>query len=113
MNAESEGKMKTKNELTQDFYALCEIEPRLKTLETEIIDFVTEAYKTGEKFTPDEKWYGFSKYRGKGIKPVMLNLVGFSAENPKLATSTAYDTAYSYLYILISDLNTRKLKKVS
>ena len=103
--------MQIKNKLQQDFYELCEIEPRLKNLETAVIAFVAKTYKQGEKYDPDEKWYGFGKYRGEGIKPEMMRLVGFSAENPKIASSADYDTAYSYLYLLISDPNTKKLKK--
>jgi hypothetical protein len=105
--------MQIKNKLQKDFYALCEIEPRLKDLEAAVISYVAESYKPGEKYDPDEKWYGFGKYRGEGIKPVMMQLVGFSAENEKIASSADYDTVYSYLYLLISDPNTRKLKRTS
>ncbi|MCL2456969.1 MAG: hypothetical protein FWD19_05420 [Defluviitaleaceae bacterium] len=104
--------MQIKN-LRKNFYTLCEVEPRLKNLEAAVISFVAENYKHGEKFDPDEKWHGFGKYRGDGIKSAMARLVGFSAANPSLATSADYDTAYQYLYALISDPNTRKLNKTN
>jgi hypothetical protein len=102
--------MQLKVQLKQDFYALCEIEPRLKLLEAAIISYVAESYRPNAKYDPDEKWYGFGKYRGEGINPEMVRLVGFSAENPTLTSSADYDTAYNYLYLLISDPNTKKIK---
>ncbi|MCL1842260.1 MAG: hypothetical protein FWF79_00425 [Defluviitaleaceae bacterium] len=101
--------MQSNKQLQQDFYELCKIEPRLKNLENAVIYYVKKNRKA--MYYHLDKWYGFGKFRGDGIKPLLVKLVGWSAENPALSSSKDYDTAYDYLYGLISSPNTRKMKQ--
>jgi len=93
------------NKLKHEFMTLTIAEPRLFELESEVAAYVAKADKMGQKFNPDDKWYGFGQHKGEGVKPELVTLVGLSAANPELRTSAAYDTAYQYLYGLISGRN--------
>lgn len=90
------------SKLKNEFMTLAIAEPRLFELESEVIGYVSEADKLGQNFNPNDKWYGFGAHKGEGIKPELITLVGYSAINPELRTSAAYDTAYQYLFGLIS-----------
>ena len=71
---------------------LFQIEPRLRNLAWEILDIEDDGMDP--YFDPDQYWhYGFKK--------TLLRLVGFSAMNPKLRTTEAYDAAYHALYNLL------------
>jgi hypothetical protein len=50
----------------------------------------------GPSFCANDIWYD-------EIKPVLVKLVGWSARNPALRTTEAYDVAYQYLYNLLPD----------
>jgi hypothetical protein len=86
--------MKSIASITPEFRELCAIEPRL----TELARDIAAVKDTGKSFCANQWWYG--KY---GFKARMSGLVGYSAENPRLRTSEAYDVAYRQLYRLLPD----------
>ncbi len=72
--------------------------------EPRLIPLLTEAVKqhrdTDSHYCANGKWYGFGKYRDRGLKPRLVRLVGIHAESsdPVLHTSEAYDVAYQRVY---------------
>ncbi|MDP9358961.1 MAG: hypothetical protein M3Q71_13250 [Chloroflexota bacterium] len=79
---------------------LVRAEPQLAVLRSEV-ERITA--RDGQRFCANAVWYG---YNGQpGIKPKLIRLVGFRAENPDpvLHTMVAYDTAYETLYALLPD----------
>jgi hypothetical protein len=77
----------------KSFADLCQREPRLHSLERDI-----QAVKDtgGPSFCANDWWYG-------RLKPRLVRLVGFGAEQPELRTPEAYDVAYDVLYELLPD----------
>ncbi len=79
---------------------LVRAEPRLAVLRSEVERVTAE---DGQRFCANAVWYG---YNGEpGIKPKLVRLVGFLAENPDpvLHTMMSYDLAYRELYELLPD----------
>ena len=70
----------------REFAQLCEIEPALAELLLEVM----RTQPTTDQF------YGW-------VKPRLRNLTGWSARNPALRTSEAYDTVYELLYSMVYD----------
>lgn len=93
MNAEADGD-------TLTWGALCQLEPRLLELEKRCRSYKR---KRGEPFCANAVWYGHGKHTG--IKPVLVQLVGWGAKSAPapLPTEEAYDLAYEYLYALLPD----------
>ncbi len=79
---------------------LVRAEPRLAILRN-AVEQVTAA--EGQPFCANAVWYGY--HGNPGIKPELVRLVGFRAENPDpvLHPMTAYDVAYQTLYALLPD----------
>jgi len=81
---------------------LVEFEPRLLDLAKEAL-----AYKKasrGKKYVcANDRWYGYGKWRDRGIKMDLIYLVGWYAQKPELKTMRAYDTAYQHIYHLLPD----------
>ncbi len=75
-------------------------EPRLAILRAEV-EQITAG--DGQRFCANECWYGFNGQ--PGIKPKLVRLVGWHAENPDpvLHTMTAYAAVYEELYALLPD----------
>ncbi|MCL2347325.1 MAG: hypothetical protein FWC50_03580 [Planctomycetaceae bacterium] len=82
------------------FYHLCQLEPRLRHLET-----VAKSIKAGKKFCASEVWYGPG-----GIKSQMRQLVGYEgcySKNEILCSDEAYDVAYQHLWSLLPNCRHR------
>lgn len=81
---------------------LCELEPRLLNLYSEVSSIKDEG---GEFFCANAVWYG----RGDvdGFKHRLVELVGFrrrhDGSDPRLGTSLAYDIAYHKIYDALPD----------
>lgn len=72
------------------FSALCKDEPHLLILESRCRNFIPVENQSLNSF-----WY----YE---IKPTLLQLVGWNAQNPKLKGEQEYDVAYFHLYDCLS-----------
>ncbi len=79
---------------------LVRAEPRLAVLRAEV-ERITAG--DGQRFCANECWYGFNGQ--PGIKPKLVRLVGFLAENLDLVLHSmmSYDLAYRELYELLPD----------
>lgn len=87
------------------FARLKEIDPRLGRLE-EKIQRHSERNQGTPKYCANAFWYGYPHVEAafpsfKGFKSDFIRLVGFSAEDRRLATSEAYSMAYDFLYGLL------------
>lgn len=76
------------------FQQICDLEPRLQELFNEAKAVQDDPSK--ESFCANTVWYGYSGQ--KGFRPRVVELVGYNATNPQLATNEAYDTAYQVIY---------------
>ena len=82
------------------FDQLCEIEPRLRHLET-----MVKSIQAEKKFCANEVWY-----RKEGIKSRIRQLVGYEgchSKNDTLCTSEAYDVTYQHLWAILPDCRHR------
>jgi hypothetical protein len=78
----------------------------LVRLEPRLLDLLREAralrkeQRRDPHFCANAAWYGYGRWRGHGLKPRLVRLVGWSAEggDPILATRAAYDVAYQTVY---------------
>jgi len=78
---------------------LCDLEPRLIHLLAKVRGI--EDDKRKPSFCANSIWYG--EYGQEGIKPRLVQLVGWQAmgSDPRLKTTQAYDLAYKKLYNLL------------
>ena len=78
---------------------LCDLEPRLIHLLAKVREI--EDDKRKPSFCANSIWYG--EYGQEGIKPRLVQLVGWQAmgSDPRLKTTQAYDLAYEKLYNLL------------
>lgn len=87
-------------EVVPTFEELAQLEPRLQEL-------LTEAQATRRKrgYLAGKVWYGYGGY--PGLKPRLLELVGWEREEEHtlLSTRTAYDVAYDTIYEALPDDN--------
>lgn len=79
------------------------IEPRLEQLAEE-----ARAYKQATRYKrknvcANDRWYGYGPWRGRGLRPMLVQLVGWCSPTPELQTREAYDVAYQYIYSLLPD----------
>jgi len=72
------------------FDDLCEIEPALRDLESQI----REVDGSSPHFCANAVW-------SQMCKPALVGLVGWDARRPEPRTQAAYDTAYDHLYDLL------------
>ncbi|MCL2118008.1 MAG: hypothetical protein FWH27_06225 [Planctomycetaceae bacterium] len=82
------------------FDQLCEIEPRLRNLETE-----TKGIQAGDDFCANEVWY-----RLGGIKSRLRKLVGnegCDSQNPTLRSCDAYHVVYQHLWSILPNCRHR------
>jgi len=75
---------------TATFDDLCEIEPALRDLESQI----REVDGSDAHFCANAVW-------SQVCKATLVSLVGWDARRPGLRTQAAYDTAYDHLYNLL------------
>ncbi len=75
------------------------LEPKLLSL---VLDLAGVERPRSGRFCANALWYGNGSFKGRGLKPRMLSLVGMyrSEGPPELQTSEAYDLAYRALYAL-------------
>lgn len=76
---------------------ICEIEPRLKVAEREILRI---ADKGGKAFCANAVWYGYGD-PDFSFKERVVRYAGWEAEEPRLRSNAAYDIAYEHLYELL------------
>jgi len=79
--------------MTKKFKELCQMEPRLDNLYKETQSIASCAYGD-DSFCANWTWY-------KYLKPKLLFLVGYMADNPLLMSEQDYDIAYQELYDLL------------
>ncbi|MBC6462622.1 hypothetical protein [Actinomadura sp. HBU206391] len=82
----------------QSWAALTDAEPRLLTLERDIRSGAARHLKRNGPVTIDHLWAGHGGYKRR-----LTQLAGWSAANPYLRTSTAYEVAYRHLYSVLED----------
>jgi hypothetical protein len=82
-------------------------EPRLKTLYHRAASLrIVAPFRP--RFCANAAWYGYGRYRHKGIKPVLLPLVGWDRKGHELlGNHHAYDIAYQTIYEAIPDCRKR------
>ncbi|HPA14894.1 MAG TPA: hypothetical protein PKV75_06440 [Desulfobacterales bacterium] len=73
------------------FQEMCEIDPRLKDLERDILKF-----RDARRRVKNIDWYHC-------FKPRLSMLVGFDAKTPMLSSCECYDVAYRHLYDLLQN----------
>lgn len=83
-----------------EFARLCAAEPGLRRLRNRV-DHHRAFAPILTRVCANELWYGQGSHAG--IKPQLVRLVGWEARALALRTSTAYDTAYRYLYARLPD----------
>ena len=80
------------NEQERTFNEILAIEPELKQLKCEAIEYMSNSL--GGYWKRNRFWY-------RGLKPRFVHLVGFMAQKPEIQTSGDYDTVYAgFLQIL-------------
>jgi hypothetical protein len=80
--------------LSQETERLFTAEPRLAAL-------LTEAKAIRDNGTTGSFCANFKFFKQGGLKDRLQVLVGYSAANPRLRTSRAYDLAYSAIYAVL------------
>ncbi|MGA2974706.1 MAG: hypothetical protein ABSF77_05285 [Spirochaetia bacterium] len=76
------------------FNELCQKEPRLRALYYRARSIRDD--KSNPSFCANNFWVN-------ELKPVLLGLVGWEAENPELRTSEAYELSYEVIYEALPD----------
>ena len=74
----------------RQFWELCDVEPRLRTLHSEVLTVA------GSDLHPTETW---RKIYGR-----LQDLVGWGAEREQLRNSSAYEIAYTALFDLWTEM---------
>jgi len=82
---------------------LVKLEPRLLFLAEEALAY-KEMSRGQEYVCANDRWYGYGKWRDRGLRASIIGLVGwFSAGPTELRTMDAYDVAYQHVYHLLPD----------
>lgn len=82
------------------FDEICRLEPRVLDLYEEAVN----ADPNELDYSELSRWFGYGVYRGNGIKPRLVKLVGWQrCQKDRLATSEAYDIAYKTILDALPD----------
>lgn len=84
------------------FAELAVIEPQLKGLLDKAQKWQRNS-RCSHRVCANERWYGYSRWKGRGLKDKLCRLVGYEAQNPRLRTEDAYDVAYDHIYAALPD----------
>lgn len=79
------------------FDDLVVIEPALQWLLDDAIDF-KEQNNRKRNVCANNRWYGYGRWKGLGIKHRLECLVGFESQKEVLRNTYCYDLAYSHIY---------------
>jgi hypothetical protein len=84
------------------FDELALLEPGLATL---LAEARAVSSRGNPKFRANAVWYGFGKYRHSGLKPRLVQLVGWNARkvDPVLRSEDAYDVIYETISAALPD----------
>jgi hypothetical protein len=91
------------NRTTYAFQELCQDEPRLLQLYRKVQAICDD--HSSPSFCANTHWYGYREVKGLpgSLRDALDQLVGYSAENPKLRTREAHDLAHRTLYGTLPD----------
>lgn len=76
-----------------EFGRLAEIEPGLRIMLAH-----ARAMESYPGFCANTVWYGYRHWKGRGLRSRLETLVGWTAQNPALRSSQAYQIAYRTIY---------------
>lgn len=82
---------------------IVKIEPRLERLADEARAYKQATRRKRKNVCANDRWYGYGEWRGKGLRPMLVQLVGWCSPHPELRTCEAYDVAYQHIYSLLPD----------
>jgi hypothetical protein len=94
----SHGRNSTPSDQDQvsDWAEMIKIEPALQRLFNEAAAVKDDKRKRG--FCANAHWYGYGSRTGLGLKPRMMQLVGWHASDPRLRSPQAYVEACDHVY---------------
>jgi hypothetical protein len=88
-------------EQVSDWDGMVAIEPALQALFDAAAAVRDNKRKRG--FCANAHWYGYGSRKGMGLKPRMMGLVGWHAQDPRLRSMEAYRVAYTRIYEALPD----------
>ena len=85
---------------TATFRELLILEPELKRLAADAKEY-KKLSRLHDYVCANNRWYGHSQWRGKGLKERLCTLVGWESGNSILRNEYAYEVAYKALYAML------------